>query len=68
MSCRYCKKILDKPATVIPCGHTYCVSCKTGYRRNQCYACGPDIKVSAVYRNELLDEFFKLFEIDELKR
>lgn len=53
---------------MIPCGHTYCVSCKTGYRRNQCYACGPDVKVSAVYRNELLDEFFKLFEIDELKK
>ncbi len=60
--CQYCDQLLKKPATVIPCGHTYCVSCKDGYRRNKCHRCGPTGTVQAVYRNELLDEFFKVLD------
>ena len=56
--CKFCNKLLDKPATVIPCGHTYCLACKAGYRKNICYICGPATPFDAVYRNELLDEFF----------
>lgn len=61
--CKYCNKLLDQPATVIPCGHTFCLGCKQAYRKNICYVCGEKKPFDAVYRNELLDELFECLDL-----
>lgn len=42
------------------------MGCKKGYNKT-CLTCGPDLKIEAVYRNELLDDIVKVVkDIKEL--
>lgn len=66
LKCSLCNKDFDKPVTIIPCGHNFCLGCKKGYNKT-CLTCGPDLKIEAVYRNELLDDIVKVVkDIKEL--
>lgn len=40
LKCSLCTKDFDKPVTIIPCGHNFCLGCKKGYNKT-CLACGP---------------------------
>ena len=59
LKCNYCENIVSEPITVIPCGHTFCFSCKKAYVKN-CHKCGPKGKIDAMYRNELLDDIINM--------
>jgi hypothetical protein len=56
--CKYCKRTLIQPVTLIPCGHCFCRACEKGYKEN-CSACGNGKPTEARYRNELMDDFMR---------
>jgi len=52
---------MKNPVTVIPCGHSFCFNCKAKFSKF-CLKCGEeDGKIEAIYRNEVLDEFIKIY-------
>ena len=52
---------MKNPVTCIPCGHSFCYNCKSKFSKF-CVKCGnEDGKIEAVYRNEVLDEFIKIY-------
>lgn len=53
---------MKNPVTCIPCGHSFCYTCKSKFSKF-CVKCGTeDGKIEAVYRNEVLDEFIKIYQ------
>jgi hypothetical protein len=62
LKCNFCLKFIKEPVTIIPCGHSFCTSCKTAYAKH-CIKCGPKVKIEAMYRNELLDDIIDLVKI-----
>ena len=56
-----CKDILKDPITCIPCGHSYCMGCRQGYKGKRCYECGEDGNIDVMYRNKLMDEILDKF-------
>lgn len=60
LSCGVCHQLLNNPVTCIPCGHSYCKNCKSGYK-DFCFDCGKSNgNVDAIYRNELMDDMINL--------
>ncbi|KAL4464606.1 hypothetical protein ABPG72_019062 [Tetrahymena utriculariae] len=62
LKCNYCEQFIKEPITIIPCGHSFCFSCKKAYAKD-CIKCGPKVKVEAMYRNELLDDIIGMVKI-----
>lgn len=42
MECKFCLTLAQNPVTVIPCAHTYCKTCSSGYA-SMCHCCGPSV-------------------------
>lgn len=62
VSCCKCHHLLNKAVTCIPCGHSYCHDCKSGYFE-YCQECGKyNGSLDAVYRNELMDDMIKMVQ------
>lgn len=62
LSCRFCNREICEAVSVVPCGHSYCKSCKKGYE-SSCFRCGPKRKIEGLYRNGILDEVKELFTL-----
>ena len=73
LNCNFCGKLIVEPVTVIPCGHNFCLGCKKAYTK-ECIKCGPkviyiyykiiiQVKIEAMYRNELLDDILNIMKI-----
>ena len=62
MSCCKCHLVLKNAVTCIPCGHSYCQECKSGYAE-YCFECGKtNGDVDAVYRNVLMDDMIGMMK------
>lgn len=55
LSCSYCLELLNKPITLIPCGHSFCNKCKEAYE-DKCYECKQEVSSKGFIRNKFFDE------------